>query len=87
LLSRKKAPSGGVSVQTSEKLKPEPVTAGEMIGVTSYRLIANKRPGMTYDKGEGTPGPNSELVFKVSKDGTFTRNFVVSGGVPLAEIA
>jgi hypothetical protein len=42
---------------------------------------------MTYDKGEGTPGPNSELVFKVSKDGTFTRNFVVSGGVPLAEIA
>jgi hypothetical protein len=74
----------GAQVSLSEKLAPVPVSAGELLNATSYRIIANRRSGMTYDAAEGTPG--GVMAFTASKDGMFTRNFVSEGDALWAEI-
>lgn len=79
---------GGADAQVSlsEQLAPVPVNAGEAAQATSYRIIANRRSGMTYDAATGTPGPQSPISFTPSVSGLFTRNYVQEGNTLWAEI-
>ncbi len=86
-LLRKKDEEGPLSqeVELSEKLSPKAVSAGELVVATNYRLLAKRRPDMTYDQVlKGTPG--SAMTFQPSVDGLFTSNLVQEGAGLWAEI-
>jgi hypothetical protein len=66
-------------------MKPAPVGANEMVSGTTYRLIAERRPGMEYTSlRAGTLG--ERIAFSSPVNGIFTRNLVLEGGVLWAEI-
>jgi hypothetical protein len=64
---------------------PAKVGANETVSATSYRIIANKRPGLQYVQATGTPG--GVLSFTSPAAGRFTRNIVQESGALWAEIA
>lgn len=76
----------GAQVNLSEQLAPVPVNAGDPVSATSYRIISNRRSGMTYDAATGVPGPQSPISFTPSVNGLFTRNYVQEGNTLWAEI-
>ncbi len=74
----------GTKVKISSKHKPIAVKAGEDDQVANYRIIAARRPNMTYvPVTAGTPP--GILTFPATT-GLFTRNFVSENGVLMAEI-
>lgn len=64
---------------------PVAVKKGAYLGAESYRVLAKKRPGMSYALVEEGSVPG-ELKFEATKDGFFTRNMVQEGGQFWAEI-
>ena len=76
---------GNDQVKIADQLKPASVAAGETISMASYRVIAEQRPGMTYDPVvQGSIG--GPLTFVVSKGGMCTKNVVQVGGRNLVEV-
>ena len=75
----------GGATKVDLSLKPIEVKAGEPVSATSYRIIKNRRLGMTYDAATGTPGPESPISFTPSVSGLFTRNYVLEGNSLWAE--
>ena len=62
-----------------------PVKLGETVSADSYRLIADKRPGMVYVPVAGNLG--QRLKFRVPCNGLFTRNVTSQPEGVFAEIA
>ncbi len=65
-------------------MKPTQGSEGQLASLATYRLISNRRAGMTY-----TPVDEEQdklLVFTMPKTGTVTRNVLVEGGRKLVEV-
>jgi hypothetical protein len=67
-------------------MQPIQGQANQLASISTYRLIANRRAGMTY-----TPVTSEDadkvLVFTVPQAGTVTRNVLVEGNSKYVEIA
>ena len=80
LFTQRKAIGGAVA-----KLLPTSIGAGEQVTAGSYRVLAARRPGLSYIPASGTVG--GPLSFSSPSAGTFTRNVVVEGSSVMAEVA
>jgi hypothetical protein len=76
------AAAAGAAYQLA--LKAIGVQGGQTAEAASYRVIAERRPGMSYVQATGQVG--GPLTFTPESDGMFTRNVVEEGGQLWAEI-
>lgn len=85
LTGAKRAGSDDPILWNPEAMQPVDIPKGTVSVNGHYRVITNRRDGMTYDLvQQGTPP--GELFFTASKAGKFTRNFLSEGGKLYAEI-
>lgn len=80
LFSKRAAISGAAA-----KLVAAAVGAGEQVSAGTYRVIANRRPGLDYVPASGAVG--GTISFTSPSAGMFTRNIVQEQGGLFAEIA
>jgi hypothetical protein len=78
-------PSVTANVTVTLGLEPMSVTEGQAVSVDSYRLIKERRTGMTYAPATGALG--GAVQFTAPKAGAFTRNLIQDSGGLAAEIA
>lgn len=80
---------GQTEVLPANKVAPRPtvqpaaVRAGETVNATTYRRVAQRRPGFVYAPAQLV---QNRLLFKSPVNGIFTRNVVQLGNQLLAEI-
>lgn len=74
-------PANKVAAQPTAK--PAAVRAGETVNATTYRRVAQRRPGFVYAPAQLV---QDRLMFKSPVNGIFTRNVVQLGNQLLAEI-
>lgn len=65
-------------------MKPVQAESGKLASLQTYRLIENRRDGMTYTPV--TSEDASGVVFTMPKAGTITRNVLVEGGSKYVEV-
>lgn len=83
LWRRGAAAEGGADVELG--MEPARVGSDEAVSVSTYREIAQRRPGMTYVPTQsGDIG--SQITLRSPNGGMFTRNFVREGNQLWAEI-
>lgn len=73
------------SVRVQYAMQPVQAESGKLASLQTYRLIENRRDGMTYTPV--TSEDENGVVFTMPKAGTITRNVVVEGSSKYVEIA
>lgn len=84
LMSKKSCDSGVPGIEL--KLKPVDLLPNDSVKTQQYRILANKREGMTYVPVTGAPGEQISFSTGIDKKSVFTRNVVDSGGRLEAEL-
>lgn len=84
----KKVPLNKVPYGARVEYAMQPIEgkAGQLASIATYRLIANRRSGMTYAPVTSEDA-DKVLVFTVPKAGTVTRNVLVEGNNKYVEVA